>query len=225
MLFFLMRCIPLSLCLNLWEYQQEEKMNTMNTKTGRLVGMGILAALIIVLQTFASSIKIVNFTPPLSLIPIIIGAIIFDEFAGAILGLIFGIVVVLAVISGTEPFSTLMINYNPVMTVIICILKGTVAGYVSGLLYKLLSKQNNNIFALIISSIATPIVNTGIFAVGMLTVFYKLINDTAASAGADNTIIFFFSGFIGINFLIEIVFVAVLVPAISNIIYVIKKKK
>lgn len=200
-------------------------MNTMNTKTGRLVGMGILAALIIVLQTFASSIKIVNFTPPLSLIPIIIGAIIFDEFAGAILGLIFGIVVVLAVISGTEPFSTLMLNYNPVMTVIICILKGTVAGYVSGLLYKLLSKQNNNIFALIISSIATPIVNTGIFAFGMLTVFYKLINDTAASAGADNTIIFFFSGFIGINFLIEIVFVAVLVPAISNIIYVIKKKK
>lgn len=200
-------------------------MNTMNTKTGRLVGMGILAALIIVLQTFASSIKIVNFTPPLSLIPIIIGAIIFDEFAGAILGLIFGIVVVLAVISGTEPFSTLMLNYNPVMTVIICILKGTVAGYVSGLLYKLLSKQNNNIFALIISSIATPIVNTGIFAVGMLTVFYKLINDTAASAGADNTIFFFFSGFIGINFLIEIVFVAVLVPAISNIIYVIKKKE
>lgn len=200
-------------------------MNIMNTKTGRLVGMGILAALIIVLQTFASSIKIVNFTPPLSLIPIIIGAIIFDEFAGAILGLIFGIVVVLAVISGTEPFSTLMLNYNPVMTVIICILKGTVAGYVSGLLYKLLSKQNNNIFALIISSIATPIVNTGIFAVGMLTVFYKLINDTAASAGADNTIFFFFSGFIGINFLIEIVFVAVLVPAISNIIYVIKKKK
>ena len=164
-------------------------------------------------------------SPPLSLIPIIIGAIIFDEFVGAILGLIFGIVVVLAVISGTEPFSTLMLNYNPVMTVIICILKGTVAGYVSGLLYKLLSKQNNNIFALIISSIATPIVNTGIFAVGMLTVFYKLINDTAASAGADNTIIFFFSGFIGINFLIEIVFVAVLVPAISNIIYVIKKKK
>ena len=200
-------------------------MNIMNTKTGRLVGMGILAALIIVLQTFASSIKIVNFTPPLSLIPIIIGAIIFDEFAGAILGLIFGIVVVLAVISGTEPFSTLMLNYNPVMTVIICILKGTVAGYVSGLLYKLLSKQNNNIFALIISSIATPIVNTGIFAVGMLTVFYKLINDTAASAGADNTIFFFFSGFIGINFLIEIVFVAVLVPAISNIIYVIKKKE
>lgn len=224
MLFFLMRCIPLGIVLNLREYQQEEKMNTMNTKTVRLVGMGILTALIIVLQTFASGFKIANFAPPLSLIPIIIGAILFGEFAGAILGLVFGIVVVLAVISGAEPFSTLMLNYNPVMTVIICLLKGMAAGYLSGLVYKLLSGRNN-LFALIISSVITPIVNTGIFTVGMLTVFYKLIDDTAASAGANNTIVFFFTVFIGINFLIELIFIAVLVPAISNIIYIIKKKK
>ena len=199
-------------------------MNTMYTKTGRLVGTGILTALIIVLQTFASGIKIANFTPPLSLIPIITGAILFGEFTGAILGFVFGIVVVMAVISGAEPFSTLMLNFNPVMTVVICLLKGTAAGYLSGLAYKLLS-GHSKMLSLIISSIITPIVNTGIFTIGMLTVFYKLINDSAASAGADNTIVFFFSAFIGINFLTEVVFVAVLVPAISNIIYVIKKKK
>ena len=192
-------------------------MNTMNTKTERLVGMGILTALIIVLQTFASGFKIANFSPPLSLIPIIVGAILFGEFAGAILGLIFGIVVVLAVISGAEPFSTLMLNFNPIMTVV-------AAGYLSGLIYRLLSGRNN-LLALIISSVITPIVNTGIFALGMLTVFYKLISDTAASAKANNTIVFFFTTFIGINFLIEVIFIAVLVPAISNIIYIIKKKK
>ena len=199
-------------------------MNTMYTKTGRLVGTGILTALIIVLQTFASGIKIANFTPPLSLIPIITGAILFGEFTGAILGFVFGIVVVMTVISGAEPFSTLMLNFNPVMTVVICLLKGTAAGYLSGLAYKLLSGRSK-MLSLIISSIITPIVNTGIFTIGMLTVFYKLINDSAVSAGADNTIVFFFSAFIGINFLTEVVFVAVLVPAISNIIYVIKKKK
>lgn len=198
-------------------------MNTMNTKTERLVGMGILTALIIVLQTFASGFKIANFSPPLSLIPIIVGAILFGEFAGAILGLIFGIVVVLAVISGAEPFSTLMLNFNPIMTVIICLFKGVAAGYLSGLVYRLLSGRNN-LLALIISSVITPIVNTGIFALGMLTVFYKLISDTAASAKANNTIVFFFTTFIGINFLIEVIFIAVLVPAISNIIYIIKKK-
>ena len=199
-------------------------MNTMYTKTGRLVGTGILTALIIVLQTFASGIKIANFTPPLSLIPIITGAILFGEFTGAILGFVFGIVVVMTVISGAEPFSTLMLNFNPVMTVVICLLKGTAAGYLSGLAYKLLSGRSK-MLSLIISSIITPIVNTGIFTIGMLTVFYKLINDSAASAGADNTIVFFFSAFIGINFLTEVIFIAVLVPAISNIIYVIKQKK
>ena len=199
-------------------------MNTMYTKTGRLVGTGILTALIIVLQTFASGIKIANFTPPLSLIPIITGAILFGEFTGAILGFVFGIVVVMTVISGAEPFSTLMLNFNPVMTVVICLLKGTAAGYLSGLAYKLLSGRSK-MLSLIISSIITPIVNTGIFTIGMLTVFYKLINDSAASAGADNTIVFFFSAFIGINFLTEVVFITVLVPAISNIIYVIKQKK
>ena len=199
-------------------------MNTMYTKTGRLVGTGILTALIIVLQTFASGIKIANFTPPLSLIPIITGAILFGEFTGAILGFVFGIVVVMTVISGAEPFSTLMLNFNPVMTVVICLLKGTAAGYLSGLAYKLLSGRSK-MLSLIISSIITPIVNTGIFTIGMLTVFYKLINDSAVSAGADNTIVFFFSAFIGINFLTEVIFVAVLVPAISNIIYVIKQKK
>lgn len=200
------------------------KMNTMNTKTGRLVGMGILTALIIILQTFASGFKIANFTPPLSLIPIIIGAILFGELAGAMLGLVFGIVVVLVVISGAEPFSILMLNHSPVMTVIICLIKGVAAGYLSGLIYKLLSGRNN-LFALIISSVITPVVNTGIFTIGMLTVFYKLINDTAASVGANNTIVFFFTAFIGINFLIEVIFIAVLVPAISNIIYIIKKRK
>ena len=130
----------------------------------------------------------------------------------------------MTVISGAEPFSTLMLNFNPVMTVVICLLKGTAAGYLSGLAYKLLSGRSK-MLSLIISSIITPIVNTGIFTIGMLTVFYKLINDSAVSAGADNTIVFFFSAFIGINFLTEVIFVAVLVPAISNIIYVIKQKK
>ena len=92
-------------------------MNTITNKTRHLVGLGILTALIIVLQTFASGFKIANFAPPLSLIPIIIGAILFGEIAGALLGLIFGIVVVMSVISGAEAFSTLMLNFNPAMSV------------------------------------------------------------------------------------------------------------
>ena len=185
-------------------------MNRLSTKTAQLVGMGILTALVIVLQTFASGFKIGTFSPPLSLIPIIMGAVLFGELAGAILGLVFGAVVLFAVISGAEPF-----------TVVICIFKGLLAGYVSGIVYKLL-KGVNNVFATIAASVAAPVVNTGIFSVGMLTVFYPLLAQTASTAGAENVILFYFTVFIGIGFIFNLAFVAILVPGLLRIIKIIK---
>ena len=194
-------------------------MNRLSTKTAQLVGMGILTALVIVLQTFASGFKIGTFSPPLSLIPIIMGAVLFGELAGAILGLVFGAVVLFAVISGAEPFSTLMLQYNPAFTVVICIFKGLLAGYVSGIVYKLL-KGVNNVFATIVASVAAPVVNTG---VGMLTVFYPLLAQTASTAGAENVILFYFTIFIGVGFIFNLAFIAILVPGLLRIIKIVRK--
>ena len=197
-------------------------MNRLSTRTEHLVGMGILTALVIVLQTFASGFKIGSFAPPLSLIPIILGAVLFGELAGAILGLVFGAVVLFAVISGAEPFSTLMLQYSPSFTVIICLLKGMLAGYFSGIAYKVLSGINNVAAAIIASAIA-PIVNTGIFSIGMLTVFYPLLTQTATTAGAENVIFFYFTVFIGIGFIFDLLFIAILVPGLLRIIKIVKK--
>ena len=197
-------------------------MNRLSTRTEHLVGMGILTALVIVLQTFASGFKIGSFAPPLSLVPIILGGVLFGEAAGAILGLVFGAVVLFAVISGAEPFSTLMLQYNPSFTVIICLLKGMLAGYFSGIAYKVLSGINNVAAAIIASAIA-PIVNTGIFSIGMLTVFYPLLTQTAATAGAENVILFYFTVFIGIGFIFDLLFIAILVPGLLRIIKIVKK--
>ena len=197
-------------------------MNRLSTRTEHLVGMGILTALVIVLQTFASGFKIGSFAPPLSLIPIILGAVLFGEPAGAILGLVFGAVVLFAVISGAEPFSTLMLQYSPSFTVIICLLKGMLAGYFSGIAYKVLSGINNVAAAIIASAIA-PIVNTGIFSIGMLTVFYPLLTQTATTAGAENVIFFYFTVFIGIGFIFDLLFIAILVPGLLRIIKIVKK--
>ena len=197
-------------------------MNILSTRTEHLVGMGILTALVIVLQTFASGFKIGSFAPPLSLIPIILGAVLFGELAGTILGLVFGAVVLFAVISGAEPFSTLMLQYSPSFTVIICLLKGMLAGYFSGIAYKVLSGINNVAAAIIASAIA-PIVNTGIFSIGMLTVFYPLLTQTATTAGAENVIFFYFTVFIGIGFIFDLLFIAILVPGLLRIIKIVKK--
>ena len=57
-----------------------------NSSTKKLVSTALLAAVIVVLQTVASGIRIGPFTPTLSLIPIIIGALLYGPLAGAFLG-------------------------------------------------------------------------------------------------------------------------------------------
>lgn len=195
----------------------------MNTKTQRLVGLSILAALVIVVQTFAAGVKIGPFSPPLALIPIIVGAVLFGKIGGLILGLVFGIVVSIAVIAGAEPFSTLMFNFNPVVTIFVCLFKGSMAGFISGLVHELLCKKNA-VIATVISSFVTPFVNTGIFSIFMLTVFKSLVDDAAAGAGSNSPVFFFFTVFIGFGFIFDLVFVSVVVPAIVRIIKIVGKK-
>ena len=59
----------------------------------RMVVTAILAAIVAVLQLVAGSIRVGPFTLTLSLVPIIIGAILYGPWTGALLGAVFGAVV------------------------------------------------------------------------------------------------------------------------------------
>ena len=50
------------------------------------------------------------------------------------------------------------------VTILLCILKGTAAGWVSGLIYRALTKCEKTKLGVVLSAVACPIVNTGIFA-------------------------------------------------------------
>lgn len=189
-----------------------------NSKVQRLVGTAILVAVVIVLQAFASGIHFGPFTPTLALIPIIIGAILYGPATGALLGLIFGIIVVITVVSGLEPFSLIMFNQNPFFTVATCLVKGAAAGYFSGLIYKAL--QKHKYLDVAAAAVIAPITNTGIFAVAMLTIFRNLLVESAAG---QNPFVFLLVAFIGTNFLFELVFDIVLTPVIIRILSAIKK--
>lgn len=198
-------------------------MENVQSKTKKLLGLAILVALIIVLQTFASGIHFGTFSPTLSLIPIIIGAILFGPLEGAFLGLVFGVIVTISVISGAEQFSMLMFNQNPVMTVLICLVKGAAAGFFPGLFYKLFGEKNS-FTGVLCAAVTAPIANTGIFCIGMLTVFRNLLSDASEAAGGGNTVLFLLTVFVGINFVFELIFDAVLAPAVFRIITIINKK-
>ena len=195
---------------------------SMNTNVKKLAGTALLAALIIVFQTVASGIKIGTFTPTLSLIPIVIGALLYGPMAGCFLGFVFGLIVVIGVLSGAEAMSTMMLNLNPVMTIFLCFFKGMMAGFIPGIVYQQL-KDKNELVATAVSAVLAPVMNTGIFCAGILTIFKSITESVGQSLGFASAGSFVLYGVVGMNFIFELAFNVVLIPAIIRIINIIRK--
>ena len=208
-------------------------MNTNSrTKISNLVQLAILTALVIVLQALGSFIKIGPLPMSFVLVPIVIGACLLGAKHGAFLGFVFGLITMIMGVTGADAFSFLLFEANPVWFVILCLLKATMAGFVSGLVYTLLEKAfkgSNKTLQTVLASIAAPITNTGIFVVGMLIFFFptmealpSMFPDAFGSYGSAVQLVFL--GLAGVNFIGEFVVNLVLSPAIVRIIDAAKKK-
>lgn len=163
----------------------------------KLVGIGLLTAIVIVLQLLAIAIRPTGiFNISLVLVPIVVGAALYGYKAGAWLGFVFGVVVTI-----TDSAAFMVVNAPG--TIATCILKGLLAGLVAGLAYKLLEKKNMVVAALT-SAIVCPIVNTGVFLLGCLAFFMPTINGWAEGAGFANAGTYLIVGMVGVNFLIEL---------------------
>ena len=135
-------------------------MNNSNGKTRRLAGLALFTAIVVVLQLLGSFIKVGPFAVSLVLIPIVVGAAVYGVSAGAWLGFVFGVVVTIAVVTGADAGGYIMFSARPVMTVLVCLIKGTAAGYVAGLLYRAIGKKHP-LAGVIVAAAAAPVVNTG----------------------------------------------------------------
>lgn len=159
----------------------------------KITSIAILTTLVVVLQLFSNYVQFtVSIT--LSLIPIVVGAVLYGPLAGFILGAVSGILVFIA-----PSTMALFWEYGVITTFLVCVLKMGIAGMVSGILYKLLHKKNNTLAA-VVASIIVPIVNTGLFAIAAYIFYYDLL---AGYAAGQNVLAYLFLSFIGINFIIE----------------------
>lgn len=199
-------------------------MKTNRTHIQRLAVTAVLAALVIVLQFFVS-IPIGMFTITLTLVPIMIGAILYGPATGAILGGIFGAVVSIQVVTGAAgAISFAMFEYVPVITIALCMLKGIAAGFVSGLLYRVFERAEHKKLGTVLAAVACPITNTGLFAIGMLIFYKTLLDQWAIEFAFANAISFLMIGMIGLNFVVEFAINVALIPAVLRIITVVKKR-
>lgn len=130
----------------------------------RLVGLATLCAITFVLQFWIAGIlpklpigggTAVN----LALIPVVVGAILYGPVGGLTVGLFLGAVTLLPG-QGAEGF---YVNwYMTILAIVLCLAKAGLAGFLSGLVFKLLFKKNYYV-AIYAAAIVAPIVNTGIF--------------------------------------------------------------
>ena len=104
--------------------------------------LGILAAFVVVLQIFGSYFKIGAVQFSFVLVPIVLGSILTGAIGGAILGFLFGLITLIMGIVGVDQFTFILFSDHPFLTILTCIVKATAAGYLSGLIYSLVSKKN-----------------------------------------------------------------------------------
>ena len=193
-------------------------MNQKNTNTQKIVGLGLFTAIVVVLQLLGSFIKFGTFSVSLVLVPVVIGAALYGATAGAWLGFVFGVVVLL---SGD---AAAFLCDNALGTVLTVLAKGMLAGYVSGLVYKAFESKNRTL-AVALAAVACPVVNTGVFLIGCLLFFMETIGGWADAMGfGANVGQYMIIGLVGANFLFELLFNVVLSPVIVRLIRIGKKE-
>ncbi len=180
----------------------------------KMVGIAILSAIVVVLQLLGSFIKFGPVSISLVLIPIVVGAAVFGPSAGAILGGVFSIVVL------AQPDTAWFYGLSFFGTVITVLVKGILAGWLSGLTYKVFANKNVWL-AVIFSAIVCPVINTGIFVLGCRLFFW----DGLAQLGGGNAVLFLFTGMIGFNFIAEFVANLICSPVIVRVLHAAKVNK
>ena len=187
-----------------------------------MVGVALLIALMIVLQFLGTilPIKIGPVSLSLVLIPIVIGAAVYGPTAGAVLGAAFGILANIFCANGMDGGGHMVFQASPVLCIVVVMIKGILCGYAAGWVYKLLVKKNAYV-AMLCAAIVCPVVNTGIFLLGMCLFFMDVLQ---VWAGGSNVAGWVLSGLILVNFLPELALNIAVSPASQRIIHVVNKQ-
>ena len=185
----------------------------MRSKIHRMAGIGILSAIVVILQLLGSFIRFGPVSVTLVLIPIVVGAAMYGPASGAFLGTVFSIVVL------TQPDTAFFYGVSFFGTVLTVLVKGSMAGLVSGLTYRLVARKHQ-LLGVLMAAMVCPLVNTGLFALGSRLFFW----DALAELGGGNAAAFLFTVMIGFNFVAEFITNLVCAPVILRILHAVRDR-
>ena len=193
------------------------KPTTNSIAVKKLTYVALLTALVFVLQFFFSGFRLGTFTVSVVLVPIVLGAALAGPLAGLWLGFVFGV----AVLASGD--AALFYGFNALGTIVTVLLKGALAGLVTGLVYRALARVNRTLSSAV-SAVVCPIVNTGVFLIGCRVFFWDLLGQWAQEGYGNNVVAYAFLGLVGANFLFEVGFNLILAPVILRILDMQSKK-
>ena len=193
-------------------------MESKRFNTRKLTGLALLTAIVVILQFLGAFIRFGPFSISLVLIPIVVGAALYGVLAGAWLGFVFGLVVLL---SGD---AAAFLVISPIGTILVVLLKGALAGLCAGAVYKALSERNETV-AVIVAAIVAPVVNTGIFLLGCLVFFLPTVTEWGTAMGFPSVGRYMILGLVGGNFLFEVLLNIILSPVILRLIRIGQRRK
>ncbi len=197
---------------------QTKKENTNKEQILKITYLALLTALVFVLQLLGGSIHIAGpFSLTLVLFPIVLGSVLIGPLGGAWLGLVFA----LAVFYTGDAASFLVVD--PFGTIVTVVLKGVLAGLISGFVYKILPKNHPYLRALV-ASVVCPIVNTGIFLLGCVIFFLPTIREWATALGVSSAGEFIIFNLAAINVIVELLTNILLVPVLVRLVKILEKQ-
>ena len=180
--------------------------------TRKIAIVGLLTALTTVLSYIKIPV-VSNVTVNLVLPIVVIGSILCGPYVGAWLTVIPAIT--------SFPEAALFMTYNLWGTILTLILKGLLAGYSAGIVYKLLSKKHPKL-SVFCASVVAPIVNTSVFLLGCYVFIWSELIALAEENGVGVGLLLF--GLAGMNFIVELILNMALCPALMRVVNIYKKK-
>lgn len=184
-------------------------------KTLRMVQIALLMALEVVLTLLYIPVGTINLN--FGLVPIVIAAIFLGPLAGMLIGCVSGAVTAIQVLTVPSFFNTFLVTVNPIAACVISVIKTAVAGLLVGFVYRLMNKLCKfSLINTLVSSALCPVVNSGIFAVGMFAFFSDALLADATLSTYGSVLAIVFVGLIGVNFIIEFIVTTLISPALCK---------
>ena len=153
------------------------------------------------------------------MIPVSIGAMTLGTGAGTILGTIFGITSFIQALIAPNVLSTPLMAISPFRLFLMCLLPRILMGFLTGVIFsalKKVDKTKGNALSYIITSIASPLMNT-IFFVSALLLFFGSADVIKEYMGQFPSFFAWVVAFVGTNGLIEAAVAAVVGGALSKV--------